>query len=67
MNTPQKVLITGANGFIGRAIAERFLQLGVSVVGVDLQANPALNVHAGSVAAWSKPVIGKSSPKVVMW
>lgn len=57
MNTPQKVLITGANGFIGRAIAERFLQLGVSVVGVDLHANPALNVHAGSVAQagdWQK-------------
>lgn len=50
MSTPQKIFVTGANGFIGRAISQRFLQMGIPVVGVDLQANPALNVHAGNVA-----------------
>ncbi|RYZ97859.1 MAG: NAD(P)-dependent oxidoreductase, partial [Moraxellaceae bacterium] len=57
MAIPQKVMITGANGFIGRAIAQRFLELGSSVVGVDLQANPAMNVYSGNVAVageWQK-------------
>lgn len=50
MRTPQKVLVTGAGGFIGRAVTERFLQMGSHVIGVDLQANPALNIHSGNVA-----------------
>lgn len=57
MAIPQKVMITGANGFIGRAIAQRFLELGSTVVGVDLQANPAMNVHRANVAVageWQK-------------
>lgn len=51
MTIPAKVFITGANGFIGRAIADRFRALGSTVVGVDLNENRALNVHAGNVAA----------------
>lgn len=50
MTIPAKVFITGANGFIGRAIADRFRALGSAVVGVDLNENRALNVHAGNVA-----------------
>lgn len=50
MSIPQKILVTGANGFIGRAVSERFLQMGSHVVGVDLHANPALNIHSGNVA-----------------
>lgn len=56
-NLPQKVLITGANGFIGRALSQRFLQMGVPVVGVDLQENQNFNVHVGNVAhagEWQK-------------
>ena len=33
---PQRVLVTGAAGFIGRALVERFRQLGSEVRGVDL-------------------------------
>lgn len=50
MQIPAKVFITGANGFIGRAIADRFRALGSTVVGVDLNANRELNVHAANVA-----------------
>jgi nucleoside-diphosphate-sugar epimerase len=50
MQIPAKVFITGANGFIGRAIADRFRALGSGVVGVDLNANRELNVHAANVA-----------------
>jgi nucleoside-diphosphate-sugar epimerase len=34
---PQKVFVTGANGFIGRALVDRFRALGSEVDGVDLQ------------------------------
>lgn len=50
MRTPQKILVTGAGGFIGRAVTERFLQMGSHVIGVDLQANHTLNIHSGNVA-----------------
>ena len=53
MRTPQKVLVTGAGGFIGRAVTERFLQMGSHVIGVDLQANPALNIHSGHTPSTS--------------
>jgi nucleoside-diphosphate-sugar epimerase len=33
---PQRVLVTGASGFIGRALIERFRELGSEVRGVDL-------------------------------
>ena len=32
------VLVTGAGGFIGRALSQRFRELGVEVLGVDRQA-----------------------------
>lgn len=51
MSTPAKVFITGANGFIGRALLTRFREQGATVVGVDLNANPALGVQAGNVAS----------------
>ncbi len=47
----QRVFITGANGFIGRAMAERFGELGATVSGVDLVANPERGVVAGDVTA----------------
>ncbi len=63
MNHADKVLITGANGFIGRALLQRFQEMGVQTVGVDLQANPHLGIHAGNVAkpgAWQSLAQGCS-------
>ena len=48
--TPGPVFITGALGFIGRRLAERFRELGTEVRGVDLRADPGLDVVAGDVA-----------------
>jgi nucleoside-diphosphate-sugar epimerase len=39
--TPQQVLITGANGFIGKTLMSHYKSLGISVVGVDLVGNGA--------------------------
>jgi nucleoside-diphosphate-sugar epimerase len=47
---PRRVLITGAQGFIGAALAERFRALGAEVRGVDLRADPARSIVAGDVA-----------------
>lgn len=46
---PRRVFITGANGFIGRALAQRYRGYGVEVRGVDMTADPAWNVVAGDV------------------
>jgi len=46
--TIQSVLITGANGFIGRALAGQFREQGIKVVGVDLQGDGD-QVHVGDV------------------
>jgi nucleoside-diphosphate-sugar epimerase len=45
----RKIFITGANGFIGRAMAERFRALGARVGGVDLVADPENNIVAGDI------------------
>jgi nucleoside-diphosphate-sugar epimerase len=45
-----KVIVTGANGFIGRAVAERLRAEGAEVAGVDLVADPQRGVVAGDVA-----------------
>jgi nucleoside-diphosphate-sugar epimerase len=42
------VFITGANGFIGRALRDRLSELGAEVTGVDLDADPSAGVLAGS-------------------
>ena len=46
---PERVFITGANGFIGRALAQRYRGYGAHVCGVDMSADPAWNVVAGDV------------------
>ena len=45
----ESVFITGASGFIGRALAERFRKLGATVRGMDLKADPAQDVIAGDL------------------
>ena len=44
------VFLTGASGFIGRALAARLRAAGTEVRGVDLVADPAAGVVAGDVA-----------------
>jgi nucleoside-diphosphate-sugar epimerase len=46
-----RVFITGASGFIGRALCERYAADGHEVRGCDLVADPARHVVAGDVAA----------------
>ena len=53
----KSVFITGANGFMGRALAERFRALGAEVAGVDVTPDPDRGVLAGDVtnpAAWQQ-------------
>lgn len=53
---PESVFITGANGFIGRALMERYRALGCRVAGMDIAADPARNVVAGDItrpAGWA--------------
>ena len=45
----KSVFITGANGFIGRALADRFRKLGATVRGMDLAADAAGDVIAGNL------------------
>lgn len=57
----RKIFITGANGFIGRAMAERFRVLGAEVRGVDLVADPACEVVAGDTTrpkSWAASLEG---------
>ena len=49
ISRPRRVFITGASGFIGRALARRYRDLGAEVCGVDMSADPAWNVVAGDV------------------
>jgi nucleoside-diphosphate-sugar epimerase len=52
---PRRVLVTGGLGFIGRALLERYRELGAEVRGVDRTADPSLGVVAGDVrdpVAW---------------
>ena len=46
---PRSVFITGANGFIGRALGDRYRALGAEVRGMDLRADSAKNVVAGDL------------------
>jgi nucleoside-diphosphate-sugar epimerase len=58
---PGNVFITGANGFIGRALASRLRELGAEVRGVDLRPDPANGVVAGTTtdpAPWASELEG---------
>jgi nucleoside-diphosphate-sugar epimerase len=55
------VFITGASGFIGRALAQSFRARGVEVVGVDRVADPGAGVVAGDISrpgAWERAAEG---------
>ncbi|MBB2494720.1 NAD-dependent epimerase/dehydratase family protein [Aquipseudomonas ullengensis] len=58
---PRAVFITGASGFIGRALTARYKALGADVRGMDLFADPANNVVAGNLTqpqAWAEHAKG---------
>ena len=48
----RKIFITGALGFVGRALAARYRELGAQTCGLDVRADADWNVVAGDV---SKP------------
>ncbi len=55
------MFITGANGFMGRAVAQRYRSLGVEVRGVDLVADPRGGVVAGDIdepSSWRRAIAG---------
>jgi nucleoside-diphosphate-sugar epimerase len=61
MPLPRTVVITGANGFIARHLRDRLVRAGVTVRGVDLTADPARGVRAGSTTspgAWADLLVG---------
>ena len=45
---PARIFITGANGFIGKALAARLRELGAQVTGVDLVGDPANGIVEGT-------------------
>ena len=56
-----RVCITGASGFIGRTLAERWREQGAEVVGIDLAADEARGVVAGDLSepgAWQQAAAG---------
>lgn len=56
-----RVFITGASGFIGRALADRYRSMGAEVVGIDLVADPERGVIGGDVSrpgAWQQAAAG---------
>lgn len=58
---PARVLVTGASGFIGRALVQRLSELGSKVSGVDLQGDPDRAVVQGSTLhpeEWAEELVG---------
>jgi nucleoside-diphosphate-sugar epimerase len=61
MDRPVSVFITGANGFIGRALTIRLRETGCQVSGVDVKANPEGGIAAGNTgdpSGWSDLLAG---------
>ena len=60
-NVPARIFITGANGFIGKALAARLRELGAEVTGVDLVGDPANGIVEGTTAdpeVWKDSLAG---------
>ncbi len=58
---PKSVFVTGANGFIGRALLARYRELGAETRGMDVAADPERNVVAGDIGSsgpWQKHAAG---------
>jgi nucleoside-diphosphate-sugar epimerase len=62
-SSPPRVCITGALGFVGRKLADRYRADGVEVTGVDVRGDAALGVVAGDLTApgeWRRAFEGAS-------
>ncbi|WP_375177526.1 NAD-dependent epimerase/dehydratase family protein [Marinobacter mobilis] len=60
-STPKSVFITGAGGFIGRALMKRYQALGCEVRGMDLHAVPEASIVAGDItdpSTWAEHARG---------
>jgi len=62
-SVPSRVFVTGACGFVGRAVLSRYRELGAEVRGVDLRPDPEWNVVAGDLgeegpAPWMEHAAG---------
>lgn len=58
---PARVFVTGASGFMGRALCDRYRADGVEVAGVDVVSDPDRGVVAGDIAdpsAWAPAAAG---------
>jgi nucleoside-diphosphate-sugar epimerase len=58
---PKSVFITGANGFIGNALVQRYRTLGCEVRGMDINADDAMNIVEGDITqpvTWVKHAKG---------
>ncbi len=58
---PERVFVTGALGFIGRALADRYASEGAEVRGVDVSADPERGVVAGDIGSpgeWQRHAAG---------
>lgn len=79
---PKRVFVTGANGFIGRALLKRYRGLGAEVCGVDVTADAEWNVVAGDIAesgSWqthargadlvvnTAAVVSNTAPRELYW
>lgn len=58
---PKRVFITGALGFVGRRLMERYREAGSEVAGLDVRADPDLAVVAGDITtrgSWEEAALG---------
>ena len=61
VNVPARVFVTGASGFIGRALSRYYRDRGAAVCGLDFKADPEWGVVAGDLARpgdWSDMLQG---------
>jgi len=61
VSAPARVFVTGAAGFIGRALCERYRELGAEVRGVDLVPGDGAGIVAGDISEpgeWQRHAAG---------
>ena len=61
MAEPARAFVTGALGFIGRAVSRRLRERGIEVRGMDVRSEPDLDVVGGDVAmegSWQRHAAG---------
>ena len=61
IKVPQKVFLTGANGFIARSVATKYREMGAEVCGIDFTAAPDWGVVSGDILQpenWKETLAG---------